>query len=179
MERQENLLDVLRTIFRRKKTILYICAITAIGSVIFSLMKDDYYQAVTLFYAANHDLAKPSPLGDNSAARNYYGTGEDIDRIMAICNSNLVADYLIQKFDLYNHYDIDTSTLRSKAKVKLEFFKLYNITKTKYDGIELSVEDKDPKLAAEIANAGRIRVNEVAQNMIKQSQAKELSLIHI
>ena len=175
MERKENLLDVLKTIFRRKKTILYICGIVGIGSLIFSLLKDDYYQATTLFYAANHDLAKPVPLGETGISRNYYGIGEDIDRILAICNSNRVADYLIEKFDLYNHYEIDTTTLKSRSKIKNKFFELFTITKTKYDGIELSVEDKDPELAAQIANAGRERVNAVAQNMIKQSQAKEIA----
>jgi len=174
MEHQENLLDVLKTIFRRKKIILYTCGIVAIGSLIFALLKDDYYQAVTLFYAANHDLAKPNLIGSNNSSKNYYGTGEDIDRILSICNSNLVADHLIEKFDLYNHYDIDTSSLRAKSKIKLKFFDLFTITKTKFDGIELAVEDKDPKLAAAIANAGRLRVNEVAQNLVKQSQAKEI-----
>ncbi len=47
---------------------------------------------------------------------------------------------------------------------------LYNISKTKHDAIELSVEDKDRFMAARISNAARNRINELAQQVIKKSQ---------
>ena len=88
MEHKENLLDVLKTLFKWKKTILGICILTGIGSILYALTLDNYYQAATVFYAANHDLAKPDPVGTNGLPKNYYGTGEDLDRILTIAQSN-------------------------------------------------------------------------------------------
>ena len=112
MDSRENLLGVLETIFRWKKQILRVVVITTIASVIISLFLSNYYQANTLFYAASQDLAKPAAVGPTPFTPNYYGEGEDIDRIMTIANSGELLDYLVYRFDLYSHYDIDTSKVK-------------------------------------------------------------------
>ena len=177
MEDKHNLLGVLRTLFKRIKIIIYITGIAAIGSVILSLMQDNYYEAATLFYAANHDLAKPDPVGSAQSSRNYYGTGEDMDRIMTIAQSNDIATYLIDHFQLYKHYDIDTTKRRAAYTVRFKLGNLYNVTKTKYDAIEIAIEDKDPKMAADMANEAREKLNQLAQMMVKGSQAREIASI--
>lgn len=51
---------------------------------------------------------------------------------------------------------------------------MYEVQKTKRDAIELSVEDKDKVLAANMANAAREKVDELAQRLIKEGQAKSI-----
>ena len=174
MENKENLLEVLKTVFRWKKAILTVCGIAFIGSIIISLFLSDYYQSTTLFYAASEDLAKPAAVGTDLLNRNYYGTEPDIDRIMTIAESNEVADFLIKKFDLYKHYEIDTTHIKAPFFVKRTFFKHYEVIKTKFDAIELSVEDKDKKLASAMANAARDKISEIAQNLVKAGQNQEI-----
>ncbi|MEM9819660.1 MAG: hypothetical protein AAF985_01255 [Bacteroidota bacterium] len=177
MEHKESLLDVLKTLFRWKKTIIGICFLTGVLSIILCMMMDNYYQTATIFYAANHDLARPDPLGTTGKEKNYYGTGEDLDRILTIAESNEVADYLINRFNLYQHYDIDSTAEKGPFWVKAILSKNYLVTKTKYEAVELSVEDTDPRLAADIANAAREQINTVAQRMIKQSQKQQIDAV--
>ncbi len=174
MDNRENILEVLKTIFRWKRPIILLCVLTGIGSLIISLCMSNYYKASTIFYAASEDLAKPAAVGNEIKDRYYYGSESDIDPILTLAQSNEMADHIIKKFNLYAHYEIDTSHVKAPFRVKQTFFKLYEVTKTKYDAIELSVEDTDPEMAAKIANAIREKINDMAQQVIKGSQKKVL-----
>lgn len=173
MDKKDNLLSVIATLFKWKKTILYTCGIAAIGSIVISLLLTTYYQSTTVFFAASPDLAKPEHIAGTSAKdMDYYGNENDIDRILTLAESNEVIDHLIQKFNLYKHYDIDSTTVKAADKIRKAFLKLYNVTKTKRDAIELSIEDEDPVLAAQIANEARHKIDQIGRNLIKQSLAK-------
>lgn len=173
MDKKDNLLSVISTLFKWKKTILYTCGIAALGSILISLLLTTYYQSTTVFFAASPDLAKPEHIAGTSVKdMDYYGNENDIDRILTLAESNEVIDHLIQKFNLYKHYEIDSTAVKAPFKVRKAFMKLYNVTKTKRDAIELSMEDEDPELAAQIANEARNRIDEIGRNLIKSSLAK-------
>ncbi len=177
MQRKEHLLDVVRVLYKWKIFILVVCLITLVGSVVLSLMMDNYYQSSTLFYATNNDLAKPNPIGSQDKVRYYYGGGEDMDRIMTLAESERLADFLIDSFDLYNHYGIDESDEKKHFRVLEIFSSQYKILKTKYDAIEILVEDTDPELAMNIANVARDKVNQMAQEMIRNSQQQQINMM--
>ena len=170
MDPKDNLLGVLKTLFKWKKPIIITCFIAGVGSIVISLLMSNYYSSSTTFYAASPDLAKPEPVGNPLKEREYFGREEDLDRLLAIAESNEVVSHLIERFGLYEHYDINPQAEKAAHKVQLKFRKLYNVKKTKYEGIELSVEDKEKQLAAEIVNAARHKVDEIAQRLVKESQ---------
>ncbi len=170
MEHKDNLLGVLKTLFKWKKQIFLVCAITGVGAIAISLFLDDYYESFTTFYAASPDQALPEPVGIEAGERDYYGESEDIDRILTIAESSEVANYLISKYHLYEHYDIDTTHRLAPFKVAKAFRSHYNVQKTKYDAIEITMEDKEPKLAAQMVNDARAKVEEIAQNLVKKNQ---------
>jgi len=175
MEYKESLLGVVQTLFKWKKPILLTTLVAAVGSVIIVLLLPVYYQSTTIFYAASPDLAMPERMfGTTNEAMEYYGEDEDIDRIMTIATSNELADYLITTFHLYQHYDIDTTNAKAPYYVRLKLDKLYKVQKTKYDAIQLSVEDRDKQLAADMASAARKKVDEIGQRLIKNSQTELL-----
>ena len=75
--------------------------------------------------------------------------------------------YLIRKFDLYKHYDQDSTTREGQFKMKELFKGNYKAIKSKYGALILSVEDKKPELAADIANEARTRTEAIAQQFVK------------
>ncbi len=170
MDHKDNLLGVLKTLFKWKKQIITVCIIAGVGSIVISLLMDNYYESYTTFYAASPDQALPEPVGMEAGERDYYGESEDMDRILTIAESNEVANYLIQRFKLYEHYDIDSTHKFAAFNVGKAFRSHYNVKKTKYDAIEISVEDKEPAMAAAMANAARDKVSEIAQGIIKGGQ---------
>ncbi len=173
MENKDNLLTVISTLFKWKKPILYTCLIAGLLSL-FSFLLPNYYESHTIFYAASPDLTKPDPIGSFNPERDYYGENEDVDRLLTIAESSELVNYLIDKFDLYTVYDIDTTKVKAPFKVKEAFLKLYKVVRTKYDAIELSMEDKDPQLAADIVNAAREKINAMALQLIKSSQKQQM-----
>lgn len=170
MNNDYSLIHVLKILARWKKHILIATGVVALISVIGSLMKPDYYKSTTIVYAASPTLANPDPIGGGEKLYYIYGTGEDLDRLFSLANSSTVKNYLIQKFDLAGHYDIDTTTAKGKAKLLTKFNKLYETTKTKYDGLMLSIEDTDPVQARDMVTAAREKIEEIAQVIIKESQ---------
>lgn len=171
MNNDYSLIQVLKILARWKKHILIATGMVALISVIGSLLKPNYYKSTAIVYAASPTLANPDPIGGSEKLYYIYGTGEDLDRLFSIANSNEVKNYVIDKFNLAEHYDIDISSTKGKAKLARKFNKLYETKKTKYDGLELSIEDTEPELARDMVTAAREKIESVAQSIIKESQA--------
>lgn len=175
MNQNDNLLGVVEVLLKRKKAILYVCGTVFLGSIIISLLLPVYYRSSTIFYAASPDLANPDKMfGGGNSDTYYYGSGEDIDRLLTIASSNELVEFLVREFDLYEHYDIDPSGAKAPYKVQEQFMDLYEVQKTKFDAIELSVEDQNKVMAAAIANAARMKLESIATRLLKQSQERQL-----
>lgn len=178
MERKDNLLGVLATLYHKRKLILKVCGVVLLGSIIISLLLPKFYKSTTTFYAASTDLMNPDKMfGGGKSEVRYYGTAEDLERLLTIAQGAEVVDYLVGKYNLYEHYDIDTSSAKAGFYIREHFNGLYEVQKTKFDAIELSVEDEDPKLAAAIANDARIKIEEISSRLIKNSQQNQLSTL--
>ncbi|MCO6477223.1 MAG: hypothetical protein J5I94_11410 [Phaeodactylibacter sp.] len=175
MKNNDNLIDVLKTLFRWKKPIFYVCLVAGVGAIVISLLLSNYYKATTVFLAVSPDQATPDALyGKGQLRSDYYGNENDIDRLMTIAESSELINFLVDSFQLYEHYDIDPDQPKAAFKVQEKFLGLYEVQKTKRDAIELSVEDKDKELAARMANAAREKVDEIARRLIKEGLEKAI-----
>ena len=99
----------------------------------------------------------------------FYGSSQDLDRLLTICSSNELKDMLVQEFGLFAHYKIDSSKILAKHKIRKKLDKLMSVTKTKYDAIELSIEDQDKSLATQMVNRARDIVNTLSHDLITVS----------
>jgi uncharacterized protein involved in exopolysaccharide biosynthesis len=174
MERTDNLIGVLATLYQWRKAILGLSVAAAIGTGIISLFLPNYYKSTTVFLAANPDQARPEILF-GKAGTYLYGGGNDIDRLLTIAESNELVDALVDTFNLYEHYRINEKSPIASETVRKKFLSLYSVSKTKRDAIELTVEDRDPKLAANIANVARELINNISQEVIKVGQRKTIA----
>lgn len=170
MSEEQHILDILGIIWKKRRFLMYVVVLSGVVSIIASLVLPNYYLANTTFYAASQDLAKPSPIVAVDNNIDYYGNNQDLDRLFSIANSTVVKEFLIDSFDLYNHYGIDVNSSKAELKIHEKLSKLYGSKKTKYDALELWVEDEDPIIAAQMVNAARNKINEEAQKIIKSSQ---------
>ena len=170
-EQNDNLVSVLKALLKWKRAILVITMITALGSIGLSLLMPDYYQSTTVFYPASSDLFMADKLfGQSPEASRYYGSPEDLDRMLTISQSSQLMDHLITKFDLVKRYSIDTSTNKGRYKVYEALSGLYSAKKTKYDAIEIAVEDIEPQISARIANEARDKIAAIAAEVIHKGQ---------
>ena len=168
---RDSLLDVVRTIFKWKKPIFITCATVGIVTALISLLLPNYYAASTTFYAASPSLQSPSVIfGETSKELEFYGESEDMDRLLQAAQSNELFHFMNKKFDMYQHYDIDTSNIKAPYKLRTRFYKHFNVKKNERGAIVLTMEDKDRKMAASMANNARDKINEVANKLIRGSQ---------
>src|SRR5688572_28958555 len=168
---KDSLLPVIGTFYPWRRHIVYITVGAFVLSALLSLLLKNYYQGKTVFYAASQDLFKPEKVfGGGTQEMYYYGSGEDIDRILTVGNSHSVVDFLIDSFDLWTVYDIKPGTSKAKYKMRKAFRENYKIMLTKQDALELTVEDKDPERAAAMANVATKFIDYQVKSIIKNSQ---------
>ncbi|HLP94786.1 MAG TPA: hypothetical protein VK168_12160 [Saprospiraceae bacterium] len=176
MSNRDTLLGVFGTIYRWRKALRNVCLIALIGSAALALRMDNYFRSTTIFYPANQDLSKPELIfGAMTKVTEYFGTDRDVDRLLEIASSNELVDYMIDRYQLFAHYDIDSSSAEGRHWARLKFRELYSVQKNKNDAIELTVEDTDPKLASDLANGAREKIDDIAQRLTKNSQAQLLA----
>lgn len=177
MEERQDLIGVLRSLYKWRKAIISTTILGAILSIGASLLMTEYFQARTTFYAASTDLNKPDRLfGDSDASYSYYGFDADIDRLRTIGESSDLVKFMVDSFQLFERYDIDPSNAKGQHFVELAFQKNYKIIRTEYDALEIYVDDKSPEIAAVMANTARQKINQTAINLIKDSQKRQMDI---
>lgn len=166
-----SLISLIRTLHAWRKPLLLITVGAAVISAVISLLIPEYYRASTVFYAASQDLFKPQKVfGYTQSDMYYYGGNEDIERLLTAATSHEVIGHLIDEFNLYDHYRIKKGSEKAAYRVQQRLLDLYKITRTKYDALELSIEDKDRELAAQMAKRAREKINDVITGVIRGSQ---------
>jgi tyrosine-protein kinase Etk/Wzc len=181
-----SLLDLLQTIVDNLRLLVLgplAAGVTALG---ISYLIPPTYTAKTQFLppqqqqsAAASMLASLGSLGGLAGA--VGGIKNPADQFVAYLKSVTIQDSLIERFKLLERYDAET-----KTEARLDLKENVRIASGKDGLISVEVEDKDPKFAAELANAhveelgkllGRLAITEAQQRRLffeKQlTQAKE------
>jgi capsule polysaccharide export protein KpsE/RkpR len=175
MKPQDNLLGVIRNLYKRRRFIIYTCIAAGVLTAGISLLFPNYYRSTTVFLAGSPDQANPQLLfSQGTREAGYYGTENDIDRILTLAESHELINFLVDSFRLYEHYKINKDRPKASFKVREEFLDHYEVKKTARDAIELSIEDTDRELAARMTNTARNKIDEIVQRLIKNTQQKNL-----
>ncbi len=160
-----NLLDYLEVIAKRKRLILRSMLAMFVISICGSLLLTKIYSATALVLPPQRDQGFMGMMigqmggGMANLAGDLLGNGTSADLCIGIMNSNAVSDKIIDRFNLMEVYKVKC---RTDAYKTLD--RKVNITAGKKDSIiSITVEDKEPRLAAGIANA---YVDELAKTMI-------------
>lgn len=141
-----------------RKHLIIIAALATILSILFSsplFITPLYKSSVILFPVSSNSVSK-ALLTDQPTAKSdilEFGEDEQTEQMLQILNSGIIRDKIVKKYDLMSHYGIN---LNSKFKYTY-LFKEYesNITfrRTEFMAVKITVLDKDPQVAADIANS--------------------------
>jgi len=156
MEQSNDIVRLIQIAYKWRKPLIIVTVIVAIGACIFSwFFMPNYYKSTVNFYPSNPIMTDRQVLFSQSTGEieiDYFGSASDVDRILTIANTSGIIDYIINKYDLMNHYDFDSTKEMARYNTKKEFLSNYNAIETEYGAIEISVWDQDKNLAMEIAN---------------------------
>ncbi|MCX6290289.1 MAG: hypothetical protein NT126_00825 [Bacteroidetes bacterium] len=149
--------SILVTVTRWYKPLLIITFLAALCSYIFSgetFIKPKFKSTVILFPAATNSISK-SLMDENSSDKQdimAFGEEEKAEQVLQILNSDEIRDIVVNKYKLMEHYGIESSQRYPMTALIAEFNDNISFQRTEFMSVRIDVMDKDPQMAADIAN---------------------------
>lgn len=149
----DSLFDYLLIILKHKKMIFGVTFLVAVATALFSLTLSNIYTAKTMILPGDEDKGMMGAMlaqlgGLAGVAGGALGGTTKADLYVTILKSEAVKDQLIDRFKLMELFKVK---YRSYAYKRLDA--ISKIAAGKKDGvITISVDNKDPKMAAALAN---------------------------
>ena len=160
-----NLLDYLKVILKHKKLIIIIVAIAVAVTAVKALLMAPVYEATAVIAPASQQNA-PSGMGLLAA---QFGiatpVSANVTEIVNLLNSNILREKIIKSHNLlavfFEKDSLNKKTENEKVWAGLRFLQgaMKVNFKQKDNIIELSMQFKDPHMAAEILNYTLIELN--------------------
>ncbi len=175
-------LDFFNFLFRWWKHIIIIGVIAFIGAVVFSgprFITPKFKSTSLMFPAATGNLYK-SLLSDNPGGKyDFYEFGEleQAERLLEIVNSSRVRNYIIDTFNLWDHYGYKKGERYHQTWLLDEYKSNVKINRTNYGAVRIEVLDKDPQIASDMANAIANYANTFENKLRKERAMLALSVI--
>jgi uncharacterized protein involved in exopolysaccharide biosynthesis len=167
--------DLLIYIWKKKAVLIGVGLIAGIASIIISLLITPMFQSsVIMFPASNASISKDLLSQNYSGRQGVYGFGEEeqAEQLLQILNSEPIRSRIIQKYNLLEHYEIQPGEKYPLTRLYEKYESNINFRLTEYMSVEISVMDKDPEYAANIANDISDLVDTV-YNSMKKERARE------
>ncbi|QKG52956.1 hypothetical protein [Hymenobacter sp. BRD67] len=167
----------LRAIFQRWKTQLALAGgLALLVSLLVVLRMPNIYSSTAIFLPTSPQSTDPDRLVEGSKLE-IGARSEDLDRVLTIGQSLPLAEQIIHKFNLYQHYDAgQPGTDAADTRVLAEFSSNLSIVHNERDAIELTFQDRDRKLAATIANAMVQAIDSANQQLTFENRRNVLEI---
>ena len=138
MDNNFNNLSLVQLVLKWKWHIIIITVVAALCGAIFSssMFITPLYKSVAVAYPANI-----SPYSDES----------ETEQMLEIINSTSIMDSIVEKYDLWTDYKINKADQFAKTYMINEYRSKVKIGKTPNEAVSISVMDKDPFVACDIA----------------------------
>lgn len=170
--------DLIQFAWDKKWLLIGVSVVAFIATALISLtIHDRFKSTVTLFPAASvsvsKNLVETAVITSDTKDILTFGEDEEAERLLQILHSDQVRTHIIEKFNLMEHYEIDTTPknfpytkLIKKYKGNVKF------RRTEFLSIEIEVLDEDAQMAADIANEIASYIDSVFFQ-IKRARAQE------
>ena len=155
-DQQFNSFSLVQFMWQKRKTLILVCLVVAVVSLIASFLVTPKFKSTAIVYAPRTNSVAKILLNEESYNERLdmkaYADDEETEQMMEILNSREIKDILIDKFDLYNHYGLGEGVSYRQTKMYKYLKGNIEVKRTQYGAIAVSVIDKDPQIAADMAN---------------------------
>jgi len=159
--------------YKKQLIIISIIAFVVSGIVAFQLTPL-FKSSVVLFPAPSTSISQSLISTSNSyKSESVFGEEEEVEQILQVLKSDEIRDRIIQKYNLWEHYDIDSLEVSyPRDKMMKKFEDRIHFGRTEYMAVEIEVFDAVPDMAANIANELASLVDS-AMNKMEKFRAQE------
>ena len=164
-DQQFNSFSLVQFMWQKRKTLILVCLLVAVVSLIASFLVKPKFKSTAIVYAPRTNSVAKILLNEESYNERLdmkaYAEDEETEQMMEILNSREIKDKLIEKFDLYNHYGLGEGVSYRQTKMYKYLKGNVIVKRTQYGAISVSVLDRDPQIAADMANEIVVQLDSV------------------
>lgn len=165
---QDESQNLLLFIWRKRKIIIILTGIAFVASIVISLFLTPLYRSTAIVFPTATSTVSFSEQRNAKASSMDFGEEDQAEQLLQILQSSRIRNRIVERFDLFKHYEIDPKDENRYFKLGQEYNSHIQFSRTKYGSISIDVLDKDPVLAAEIANKIVDLIDTVKNNMVKE-----------
>ena len=175
-----NSVDLLIYIWKKRWTLIIVGLVAAVASIVISILITPMFKSsVIMFPASSASISKELLVQNYSGRQSVHGFGEEeqAEQLLQVLNSEPIRTRIVEKYNLMEHYEIDPEGKYPMTELFEQYKSNINFRLTEYMSVEISVMDKDPILAADIANDISDLVDTVYNSMKKERAMEALRLV--
>tara|TARA_B100001250_G_C19785932_1_gene784138 strand:+ start:367 stop:1371 length:1005 start_codon:yes stop_codon:yes gene_type:complete len=142
-------------------------------------IESKYKSSVVLYPSTTNSPSQTLLIEHNPYRKDVleFGEEEEAEQLLQILNSDEIRDSIINKFDLYSHYNINQDESLSKSTLHRIYNSSVGVKKTKFNSIDITVFDKDPNMASDLANEIPNQANIVNSRIRKKRGIQALHIL--
>jgi uncharacterized protein involved in exopolysaccharide biosynthesis len=164
----EQRMNLLVTIWKKRKVLSILTAIGCVVATVIAFLLTPLYRSTAIVFPAATSTVSFSEQRNAKASSMDFGEEEQAEQLIQILQSSKVRDKVVSRFDLMKHYDIDPSDANKYYKLVKAYTEHILFVRTRYGSIQIDVLDKDPVLAADIANKIVDLIDTVKNEMVME-----------
>jgi len=162
--------------------LLGLTLLSIIASVIFSspFFITPLYKSTVILYPTSTNAISKALLNESSGPKDdilQFGEDEQSEQMLQILSSNKIRDRIISKYDLIQHYRINPGSSFAKTRLYEKYEGNITFRRTENMAIKITVYDRDPQMAADIANDISDLFDSVKIQMQRQRATKALDIV--
>ncbi|MFM7466929.1 MAG: Wzz/FepE/Etk N-terminal domain-containing protein [Crocinitomicaceae bacterium] len=159
---------LLAFLWKNRKVLVIITGVAFVVSVVVSLLLTPLYLSTAVVFPTASSNVSFSEQRNVKAGSMDFGEEDQAEQLVQILLSSRIKDKIVAKYDLLNHYEIDPNDENKNFKLNEEYNDHFSFTRTKFGSIQIDVLDKDPELAAKMANDIVDLIDTVKNEMIRE-----------
>lgn len=160
--------DFIHFIWDNRKFIIYFTGASFLISLVVSLLITPLYLSTAIVFPAASSTVSFSEQRNAKSASMDFGEEDQAEQLVQILQSSKIRDKIVQKFNLMEHYEIDSDDANKYYKLSKAYEGHFTFTRTRFGSIKIDVLDRDPKLAAKMTNSIVELIDSVKNEMISQ-----------
>ncbi len=169
-------------LYKWRKTLLILGVAAAVLAAVFSssFFITPLYRSTVIMYPASSNSISKSLLNENAIAKQdilQFGEDEQTEQMLQILNSSRIRNKVISTFKLAEHYGINPGSKYQQTRLNNKFESNISFKRTEYMAVKISVLDKDPQMAADIANEIAALLDSVKNDMQKERAMQGFKIV--
>lgn len=172
--------NLVQTIWERKFILIAITIIAFAASTVVSFLITPMFESTAILIpGAASQASKDVFVPTRSDGITVFGEEKEVEHLLQVLSSESLRHTVIEKENLFEHYDIDPTLKYAWTTVNRKFSSSVSFSRSQYRTVKISVFDPNPEKAAKIANTTVVIADSLMRNTKREVSIKALEAASI